>query len=308
LKKQISILFNLLVLTAILFVDLSTTSNNPVLYQYRFNRDLSAIVSGVLIGLSGVLLQSSLRNPLVDHYVIGIGSGALAFTYLSILLMGGYTVAVAMYSMTGGLVALLLTIILAEKLSGSEVSYVLAGIAINSVFSGLSTILSYIAVREYPYAQLLLVGSFMIATSEKLMALLLVMVFATIVLAVVVKALNVIEVSDEFSVVTGYSPRITRLIAVVTAGLSSSVVTSMYGLIGFIGVASPHIARLLVKSGDNRVVAPLAGTVSALVLLSTDLVSRRIFTAVWGEIPAGTVASLIGAPFFIYLLVSRRGR
>ncbi|AFL65984.1 FecCD family ABC transporter permease [Desulfurococcus amylolyticus] len=305
-QRDLWLLGLLLVFSIMLIYDLNDVQRNPLLFNYRLSRILSVISTGIIIGLTGVYLQSSLRNPLVDHYILGIGSGSLVFTYLSILIAGGFTLATPLSSMLGGLLALFLTIILAEKLSGTATSYVLAGIGINSFFSGISALLSYLTIRVYPYAQLLLVGSFIVATDDKLYMLSIPLVISASIMLILAKPLNTLEVSDEFSVITGFNPRVIRLISIIVAGLTSSIVTSLYGLIGFIGLASPHIARYLSGRSDNRVVAPLAAFTSSIILYVTDFTSRRLFAVMWSEIPAGAIASLIGAPFFIYLLLSRR--
>ncbi|ADV64460.1 FecCD family ABC transporter permease [Desulfurococcus mucosus] len=305
--SSLFIVFSASTILLLVFMDFNGIQRVPALLDYRFNRVLSALLSGAIIGLAGVLLQSSLRNPLVDHYVIGVGSGALVFTYIFILWTGGYTLNASFFSMLGGFTAMVLTILLAEKLSGSATSYILAGIGMNSVFSGLSILLSYVAVREYPYVHALLVGSFIVATAEKTQVLLIVLAVSLLTVFLIAKPLNTLEVSDEFSMVAGFNPRLTRLASVVLAGASTSIVTSMYGLIGFIGLVTPHIARYVSGTSDNRVVAPLAMLTSSAVLYLTDFISRRLFAVMWGEVPAGAVASLIGAPIFIYLLVSRRG-
>ncbi|MCY0868074.1 MAG: iron ABC transporter permease [Desulfurococcus sp.] len=299
------LLATLLILLVLLLYDLNGVS--PLVFNYRLNRILSALFTGAIIALAGVLLQSSLRNPLVDHYLLGVGSGALTATYLSVIAFNGYFLGVQVFSMMGGLAALALTILLAEKLAGTSSSYILAGIGVNSLLSGASVLLSYIAVRVYPYAQLLLVGSFITSTPEKLQVLAGTLVFSTVLFTLIAKPLNTLSVSDEFAVTAGFNPRITRLTSIIVAGLSSSIVTSMYGLIGFIGLASPHMARYITGRSDNRVVGPVAILLSSTLLYLTDFTSRRVFTAVWGEVPAGAVASLIGAPYFIYLLVFKRG-
>ena len=198
---------------------------------------------------------------------------------------------------------------MAEKLSGSEVSYVLSGLAINSLFSGLSMMLSYLVVKINPYATFYLVGSFVLATKDKLLILALALVLVMAGYIVLSKPLNALMIGDLHARQVGYEPRITRLASVIVAGVSSSLVVSLFGLLGFIGLVSPHISRLLLRTGDNRLIIPASFVVGSIIVYSTDYLSRKLLIGITGEVPAGAIASLIGAPFFLVVLLTRlKGR
>lgn len=118
--------------------------------------------------------------------------------------------------------------------------------------------------------------------------------------------MNALLLGDELVYQIGYNPRHYRLLAIITAGMFSSVIVSYFGLIGFIGLVSPHISRFLLRTGDNRFVIPLSGIVSALLLLITDDLARSVFVNIGiGEVPAGSIVAVIGAPFFLFLILSR---
>ncbi|MEM4717658.1 MAG: iron ABC transporter permease [Desulfurococcaceae archaeon] len=277
-----------------------------VLINYRFARALSASLCGLILAISGCFLQSSLRNPLVDHYILGIGSGALLFTYLSILITNRYSLTSAnTMAVIGGLIALALTISIAEKLSGSDVAYILSGISVTTLFSGLSMFSSHYVVTRYRYASVLMTGSFVIARKELMPPIILATLITVVGYLMLAKRLNVIILGDEYAKQLGVNPVRTRTITSIIAGISSSIVISIYGLIGFVGLISPHMARAILKTSDNRLVIPLAATIGALLLYFTDLLSRNIMAPVWGEVPSGSIVSLIGAPFFIILLLTR---
>lgn len=297
------VLFYLLILSYVLI----TSGHAPKgLFEYRMARSISAALVGFVLAISGCLLQTVYRNPLVDHYILGIGGGALFFTYISIIVFGyiGFTL-ISIFAVIGGLLALLLTVRLAEAISGSDVSYVLAGISVTTLFSGLSLLASYFAIARYRIAGILLLGSFVTSNLYMTIQLLAPTGLVIIGYALLARKLNVILLGDENAIQLGVDPRKTRLLSTMIAGVSASIVVSLYGLIGFIGLVSPHISRLLLKTSDNRVVIPLSGLVGSVLLYTTDQLSRQIVSPVYGEVPVGALVSVVGAPFFMYLLIKR---
>ncbi|MGC8983015.1 MAG: FecCD family ABC transporter permease [Desulfurococcaceae archaeon] len=277
--------------------------------EYRIYRAVYSMLAGAVLAASGCFLQSSLRNPLVDHYVLGIGSGALFSTYLAALLWG-YSLAVAPLSAAvGGLAALALTVLLAEKMSGSDVAYVLAGISVTTLFSGLSLFTYYYLASKQPFAaSLLLAGSFALSRPQQLPYVLASLALAAAGYVLLSKKLNALALGDEHASQLGVDPRLARLASSTIAGVASSVLVSLFGLVGFIGLVSPHVARFVLKTGDNRLVVPTAMFFGMAFLYSADAFSRYVAAPLWGEVPAGSIVSLIGAPFFAALLVSRFSR
>ena len=278
---------------------------DTLIVRYRFNRVLSAVTAGLVLGIAGASLQGCLKNPLVDHYILGVGSGAL-FAVLLTILVYGYSLSIApIAAMAGGLLALSLSIFIAESIGGTDASYVLAGLGVNALFSGLSIMLTYMVAMRYAFAIYFLVGSFTLASDKYYLTML---VSAFILLAsypILAKPLNAVLLGDEHAKQLGYNPRIYRFLAVVSAGIASSLIVSCFGIIGFIGLVSPHISRFLIKSVDHRVVIPLSGLVGAILLLLTDDFVRLILSDYVGEIPTGAIVSIFGAPFFLTLLLTR---
>ncbi|MEM1676113.1 MAG: iron ABC transporter permease [Desulfurococcaceae archaeon] len=302
-----TILFLTIILLLLTIVSINYGSTNPLIYRYRLIRTVSVVLTGIVIGFAASYLQGCLRNPLVDHYIVGIGSGALFATYLTLL----FTANTALYltslnAVIGGLITLFLTITLAEYLGGSDTAYVLVGIGVNSVFSGLSILISYMIISRLSIPPILmLTGSFINSSVRNIPYLITALSLIVLTYPFLSKPLNTLLLGDIYTKQLGYNPRIFRLISVAVAGISTSIVVSIHGLIGFVGLMSPHISRLLLKTSDHRFTTPLSGVVSSTILLATDSLSRIFFTKYVGEIPAGAIASIIGAPFFISLLISR---
>ncbi len=308
--NRIIVLFSflvLLILTAYISLFIGSANQvNPLVMKYRYTRVIEVVFAGLVLGVSGAYLQSALRNPLVDHYILGIGSGALFSVYIFVLFSSIYYVVLPFVAVVGGLTALFLTITIAEIIGGSDISYVLAGIGINSLFAGLAHLLSFLILVKNPYALYLLAGGFTLASPDYEIPLFISTVIVLVVYPFLAKPLNALLLGDELVYQIGYNPRYYRLLAIITAGIFSSVIVSYFGLIGFIGLVSPHISRFLLRTGDNRFIIPLSGIVSALLLLITDDLARSVFVNIGiGEVPAGSIVAVIGAPFFLFLILSR---
>jgi iron complex transport system permease protein len=205
----------------------------------------------------------------------------------------------------GGLSALAVTILIAESISGSDIAYVLSGIGVTSLFSGLSVLLLYYVSSRYGYASLMLTGTFIQSRPENLPYALIAAILVVLGYVVLAKRLNVVMLGDDHAAQLGVDPGLTRLLASIIAGVSASIIVSQFGVIGFLGLVTPHTARFLLKTSDNRLVIPLAMALGSLLLFTTDTLSRSLVARVVGEVPAGAVISAIGAPFFLVLLVRR---
>ncbi|MEM2009654.1 MAG: iron ABC transporter permease [Thermosphaera sp.] len=283
--------------------DLERSDYSTLINTYRIFRVLYVTLSGLIIGGSGAVLQSSLRNPLLDHHILGIGGGALFAVYVASLLGRPSYYLLMLSGVLGGLAALAMTVTIAEKFGGTVTAYILSGIGVSSLFSGSAMLLSYFLVSKNPYSVLLLTGSFVIATPEKIYAMLPAAIISSTVFIALSKPLNTILISDEYSKQLGYNPRKIRLFLILVAGISTSIVVSNFGIIGFVGLASPHLARMILRTSDNRLVVPLSMSSSVLILYATDFLSRKVLVAPIGEVPSGAIASLIGAPFFLIVMI-----
>jgi iron complex transport system permease protein len=276
------------------------------IFTYRFHRAIYTVLAGVVLAASGCILQATLRNPLVDHYVLGTGSGALFAVYTTLLLLEHVTLwVISLAAAIGGLSALAITVLIAESISGGDVAYVLSGIGVTSLFSGLSVLLLYYVASKYGYASLMLTGTFIHSRPENLPYILLAVILVLVGYVLLAKRLNVIMLGDDHAAQLGVNPNLTRLSASIIAGVSASIIVSQFGVIGFLGLVTPHIARFILKTSDNRLVVPLAMALGSTLLFTTDTLSRSIMTRIIGEVPAGAVISAIGAPFFLILLIRR---
>jgi len=280
-----------------------------IVLNIRLPRTLASILIGASLAISGVLIQNVTRNALAEPFLLGLSSGALAFIALAILLIPSIIFSihyVSIVAFIGAILAFTLTLMLSEAVGGSATSLILAGIAVTSGFSGISSFLAFIvqAKLNRPFL-ILLLGSLAQILDEHVIVLGFTFTLGFIVSLALAKRLNAVMFGDEHSLQLGYNPKITRLISSLLAALLTSVSVAVAGIIGFIGLVIPHMARLLMGN-DNRFVIPLSALLGSILLCLSDIFVRIASGGLAiGEIPVGAVTSAFGAPFFAYLLMAK---
>jgi len=151
----------------------------------------------------------------------------------------------------------------------------------------------------------MLTGTFIHTRPDNLLYTLIALVLVLSGYVLLAKRLNVIMLGDDYAAQLGVNPSVTRLVASIIAGTSASIIVSQFGIIGFLGLVTTHIARFTLKTSDNRFVIPLAMSIGSILLYTTDTLSRVFIAGIVSEIPAGAIISAIGAPFFLLLLIRR---
>jgi len=265
---------------------------------------IGAFVGGGL-ALAGATLQGVFRNPLVDPHVIGVSSGAAFGGVLAILLGLG---AAAMWSMAfaAGLGALVLVLVMSRKAGQSSVlMLVLSGVVVAALFSALVSLGTYFADPNdtLPAIVFWLMGSFASATPDRAFYMLpVIMVFAAPLMAMRFR-INVLSLGDDEARALGLKVERTRWLALcsVTGITAASVANS--GIIGWVGLVVPHLARALVGP-DHRVLLPASALLGASYMLLVDLMARSLIAA---EIPLGVLTAIVGAPLFLFLLHRTHG-
>ncbi|QCT97550.1 iron ABC transporter permease [Stutzerimonas degradans] len=283
--------------------------------QLRLPRALLGLAVGAVLALSGVAMQGLFRNPLADPGLIGVSSGAAlgaAFAIVGGALLGGLPEALEPYLLSlcafgGGLGVTALVYRLAHRSGQAEVStMLLAGIALTALAGALIGLFTYLAddatLRMLTFWNLGSLGS---ASYGRLWPLLLVTGIVALWLPTRANALNALLLGESEARHLGFEvERLKRELVLCTAlGVGAAVAAA--GMIGFIGLVVPHLVRLL-AGPDHRVVLPASALAGASLLLLADLVARLALQP--AELPIGIVTALLGAPFFLYLLLRRRAR
>lgn len=276
---------------------------------YRVLRVLTAVVVGAALAFSGYLMQLSTKNPLADPYILGVSSGALFAVSLTLSLAGFVThpLMVGVRFLTaflGGLVAYLATLFVASRAGMTPTSLVLAGVAVGTFFYSASLLPQYFISRDIHKLIAWSMGSFVSPSATVLVLMVLMLSLTTCYVFFVRHPLNNLQVSDDFVRQLGRDPVKLRRYSTLLASLTTSLTVAWFGVIGFVGLAAPHISRRVLKSSDLVFVLPTSVVLGSLLLTVSDLLSKVLITGV--EVPVNVIASMIGAPVLALALVELR--
>jgi iron complex transport system permease protein len=274
-----------------------------ILFSIRAPRIVVAVLMGTALGASGAVLQGILRNPLADPYILGISSGASLAAALGIVvglsIFGNFTIPVLAFIgaiFTGGLVG-----ILGWKRGGLwPERLLLAGVGLSFLFSALLMLLLSVSTTDGLRRATLWIFGDLSMSDWSLMPYGLVFVAGGLVVSLWrAKALNALILGDELAHSLGFMPHKERLLLFVSVGLMTAASVALGGMIGFIGLLGPHIARFFLGS-DSRLLIPASAIMGGALLCIADLIGRSLLPPM--ELPAGIITAIIGAPYFLYLL------
>ena len=291
------------VLALVFGADADQTAANVIL-NVRLPRVLAALLAGAALAQAGALIQAALDNPMASPNVIGVNAGSGFFVLLVACLFPHALGLAPVAAFAGALCVAGLIFAVASLGGSSRLTVVLAGMAFTAIFTaGMNTIL-IVNPDAYVGASGFLVGGLSgVKLSE-------VIVPGCAICAVLVLGLlqgtrlNLLSLGEHQAHSLGLNVRRTRLAALVTAAALAGCAVSFAGLIGFVGLIVPHAVRAL-AGHDNRRVLALAPLLGGLLVCLCDLLARTMFSPY--EIPVGIVLSLLGGPFFVYLIL-RRGK
>jgi iron complex transport system permease protein len=280
-----------------------------ILFRIRLPHTALVTITGAALAGSGAAYQGLFRNPLADPYLIGVASGAglgavLAMASpLSARWLGLFSVPAAAF------LGAILTVVIVYTLAHSAgqiptTTLILAGVAVGSFASALTSFLMLRSHGELRRALAWLLGGFSISGWEPVLAALPYISLGLLVLVFSGHALNVLQFGDDQAQQLGLSVDRTRLILISAASLATAAAVSFSGIIGFVGLIVPHLVRLLWGT-DYRRLIPLSILGGATALLLADLLARVIMAP--EELPVGVLTALAGAPFFLWVLRRSRG-
>lgn len=273
-----------------------------IVYKMRLPRNILAVLIGANLAVSGVLLQSVMKNPLADPGITGVSSGASVAAIIILLLMPQLSGALPLFAFVGGAIACALVFIMAWKNGLRPERIVLAGVAINTILGGFISLLSTLFSDRIQSAILWLNGSLATKTWSHVDMLFLYSLIGLGLSLFLIRSANVLQLGDESAKNLGFNVSRTRLVISAVAVFLAAVSTAVVGIISFIGLIVPHIARLLMGS-DHKYTIPFSMVLGAIVLLIADTLARTIGGSI--EIPVGVITSIVGGPFFLYLLRKR---
>ena len=275
-----------------------------ILFYVRLPRALAAVLSGAALAVSGVVIQNVLNNALAAPNIIGVNAGAGFAVLLVIALFPAVSGLIPAAAFLGALAASLLIYAIAARTGASRVTITLAGVAISSVFTACSNALKTFFPDTVYNANSFFIGGFAGVSYRNLSPAWAVILLGLLLAVLLSGDMDVLALGDETAQSLGMAVRPMRFILLVTASLLAGGAVSFSGLLGFVGLIVPHILRRF-TGARHRVLVPLAALGGAIFVLLCDTLSRTLFAPY--EIPVGIVLSLLGGPFFLFLLLTRKG-
>lgn len=268
-----------------------------IIRNLRIPRVISAILVGAALALCGVVFQSVFRNPMADSYVLGVSSGASFFVGLGFVI--GISFADVSLPVVAFIGAMLTTALLFAISRKNTASLLLTGIALNFFLSALTTLTIYLSNRQADNILFWTLGSLGSSSWTRVLILACVLASATIITGSNSTAMDLLLMDDSTAISSGVNVKKTRIILLAVASVVTATVVCFCGIIGFVGLMSPHFVRLLVGPKHRRLL-PLSMLMGSAILLFSDIVCR--FAIAPSELPIGIITSVLGAPVFLTLL------
>ncbi|TWH01214.1 iron complex transport system permease protein [Mesorhizobium sp. J18] len=286
-----------------------------IVYDIRLPRVLLGILIGAALAISGAVMQGLFRNPLADPGLVGVsagaGLGAITMIVLGGTVMGPFVALAGIYALPlaafiGGLITTMLLYRIATRRGQTSVAtMLLAGIALGAMAGAFSGVLVYLAddrqLRDLTFWGL---GSLAGATWTKITAAGPIIALSLAAAPFMARALNALALGEASAAHLGIPVQRFKNVAIVTVAAATGASVAVSGGIGFVGIVVPHLLRLLIGP-DHRYLLPASALLGASLLLLADAVSRTIVAPT--ELPIGIVTAAVGAPFFLWILLRRRG-
>ena len=280
-----------------LFVEYS--ENVATIYDLRFPRIIISMLAGAAIAVSGVLFQAVLKNPLADPGIIGISSGASFAAVVITALAPALYFFTPLFAFLGGVLAFVLVYSLSWKGGLSPLRIILVGVAVDAMFTGLSSALNSMNGGNMSGVAAIVNGNITMKTWDDVRTLVPYVVIGLILALLLTRTCNLLSLEDKTARSLGINVNRMRILISLVAVLLASISTAVAGVISFLGLIVPHIGRILVGS-NHKALVPFSALFGAFTFLLADTIGRTI--AAPYEVSASIIMSVVGGPFFIILL------
>lgn len=283
----------------------SRAVNETIIWDFRLARMLLVCVCGAALASAGTAFQGLFRNPLADPFIVGASGGAALGATLSVLISNnGVKIPIGLAGFIGSIAAVLIVYSIAEFSNyGSVTALILAGTAMSTLLSAIVSLLLILSDEVMHEIFAWLMGGFSGRSWSHLHNAILVAPVGIAIIWLMARPLDALTSGEESAQAMGLNLRQTRLIIVIGASLATAAAVAASGIIGFIGLIAPHLARNLVGA-KHSILIPTAMLIGALLLLFSDALARTLMAPI--ELPVGIFTALLGGPFFLYLL--RKGQ
>jgi iron complex transport system permease protein len=278
---------------------------DAIVWQIRLPRAAVAALVGAALAAAGTAYQHLFRNPLVAPDTLGVSSGAALGAVAGIFVGAGYfTIQLAAFC--GGLAAVLIVMLIARRLTAHDplVTLILTGVVVASLLGAATSLLKYLAdpYNQLPAITFWLMGSFAAASLAEFANLAPAAAIALVVLVALAWRINLLALPEDEARALGVNTRVLRATVIAAATLATSGAVAVSGIIGWVGLVVPHMARLVVGPEFTRLL-PVAVVFGAVFMLAIDTLARTLVTI---EVPPGILTAVVGTPVFIVLLARAR--
>ncbi len=285
-----------------------------ILFNFRIPKSITAILTGMGLSVVGLLMQTLFRNPMAGPSVLGISSGAglgVALLVMGTGLLSRQTMDILNHELTiliaaivGAFVVLLLILLLSAKIKNT-LSILIIGLMLGALTTAIVGILSYFTkaeqLQEYMFWGF---GSLGHLTKKEVWIYASIIFIGFIAIIPLLKPLNSLLLGENYAQNMGVNIKRTKKYILIIAGLLTGVITAFVGPIAFIGLAVPHIARLLFNTSNHKIVVPAVILIGAIILLVCDSIAQLPFSE--QVVPINAITSLFGAPLVIWLIIHKK--
>ncbi len=289
------------------FGTIADEAKDFVIFEIRLPRIVVGIIGGAGLAVCGVVMQSTMKNPLADPYTTGISSGAsfgatLAIVVGMTIIAGEYAIVVNAFIFA--LIPMGLIMLLSSLRRASSTMIILCGIAVMYIFNAMTTLLMLMAKPDdlasvYSWQ----VGTLAIAQWDDVPVMLAFVAVGSVLMWAMSSKINVLASGDDNAKSVGINADRLRLVSLLIVSLVAASIVSFTGIIGFIGLVCPHMCRIIVGS-DNKYLIPASMALGAALLTLADLIGRTIIAPT--QLQVGVITAFIGGPVFLYLLIKEK--
>lgn len=279
---------------------------DKIILHLRLPRTILAVIAGCSLAFSGSVMQGITRNPLVSPFTIGVSSAAAFGAALTIVygigFFGSSKWGIVLNAFSFAILCAIFIFIISSKVGLNSTSLILTGISMNYLFQALSTAIQFTA-SEAKLAQVVAwsFGSLNGAQWEQIKIASIISLISFVALFKINNSLTVLSImEDDIAKTMGINPNKTRIIGSFFSVITTASIISFTGIIGFVGLAAPHIARSLVGN-DYKIFLPMSAITGALLVLIADTLGRTVLSPI--IIPVGVIISFIGVPIFVHQVI-----
>ena len=284
------------------------TEWSNIVIDIRLVRSIMALLAGVALSVSGLQMQVLFRNPLAGPYVLGVSAGASLGVALFILgapLLGAISPALSSLGTAGsawiGSALVLMAVVALARRVKDIVVILILGMMLSSAIGAVVEMMQYFGSEEALKSYVVwTMGSLGDITKSQLAIIAPVIALGTILSVFAIKPMNMLLAGERYAVSMGLNIGRTRRIILASTALLAGSITAFCGPIGFVGLASPHIARMIIRSADHRTLLPTTTLVGCTMMLASDIVAKVLV------LPINTITALLGIPIVVYIVIRNR--